>query len=78
MAGRCECCDARLSYKESATRFVTAPDEPRRYPNMCSKCLPFLGVPLIVPNIEEGEDETFEDAVVDFHGEEDEDGYGED
>lgn len=56
MSGRCECCDARLSKRESSTRFVTAPDEPRRYTNMCSRCLQFVGVPVIIPNIQEDDD----------------------
>lgn len=48
MAGRCECCDKPLSYKESTARFLTADDEPRRYTGMCIGCMSFLNVPIIM------------------------------
>jgi hypothetical protein len=60
MSGRCECCNARLSNREAGSRFVTAPDEPKRYTNMCTKCVSFVGVPVIVPDAPA---DDFDDSV---------------
>lgn len=63
MSGRCECCNKPLSYRESSARFVTAPNEARRYVNMCSECIPFLGVPVIMPDIPEDKQDNDYDVM---------------
>lgn len=63
-ASRCECCDNVLSYKESTNRFVTAPEEPKRYVNMCERCIKesLVGIPIIRRN-DMPEDEKEDDTV---------------
>lgn len=68
---RCECCNKILSYKESTSRFVTEEGEPRRYTNMCTECVGFVGVPVITRS-DLPEEEGFELEGNEYGYEEDE------
>ena len=68
---KCECCDRRLSNKESVTKWVSTGG----YTDTCFKCLKEIGVPYIsredVPEDEEADD--LEDIIDEEFNSEEED-----
>lgn len=65
MAGRCECCNNPLSYKDSTARFKTEPGEPLRYVGMCGECRSFLPPKVEIVLRSDLPDETDDEQISD-------------